>query len=199
MNDDDRGYQVRWTFPPRVIAPLKQTIVCIAVRLDRHFNFLGRPLTAVFVSVTLPLCDPSRLCVLSWHIGRRGAGHRGRGALATRIHASRGVPRMPVRARGLFCEFHGARLVVGKTDTATRGRELRQHGCRRYAPHRGVVLVRVELLGRKGYGRLRYSYRPSVSNIQLFNIAIINKKCNSMLRFVGSVRVGSVTCVCVSF
>ena len=52
---------------------------------------------------------------------------------------------MPVRARWLFCELHGARVVVGEEDTATRGRELR-HGCGRYAPHRGVVLVWMEHL-----------------------------------------------------
>ena len=55
---------------------------------------------------------------------------------------------MSVRARGLFCELHGARLVIGEADTATRGRELR-HGCGRYAPHRGVVLVWVERLDQK--------------------------------------------------
>jgi hypothetical protein len=55
---------------------------------------------------------------------------------------------MSVCARGLLCELHGARVVIGKADTATRGRELR-HGCRRYAPHRGVVLVWVERLDQK--------------------------------------------------
>lgn len=87
MNDEDRGYQVRWSF----VRPPSSDYLgsTIAVRLDR---LLDRALTAVSVSVTLSLCDPSRLCVLSWHFGRRGAGHRGCGAFTTRIHASRGVP-----------------------------------------------------------------------------------------------------------
>jgi len=59
---------------------------------------------------------------------------------------------MSVRARRLFCEFHGTRVVIGEADTATRGRELRD-GCGRYAPHRGVVLVWVERLDQKGYAR----------------------------------------------
>jgi hypothetical protein len=72
---------------------------------------------------------------------------------------------MSVRARGLFCEFHGTRVVIGEADAATRGRELR-HGCRRYAPHRGVVLVWVERLDH-GHFHLRYSYHASVSNIHM--------------------------------
>ncbi len=69
--------------------------------------------------------DPSRLCVLSRHFCRRGAGHRGCGAFTARILTPRRILGIPVCARRLFGEFHGARVLVGEADAATRRRELR--------------------------------------------------------------------------
>ena len=84
------------------------------------------------------MCDPSGLRVLSrW---RRGTEHRGCRALAARIYAPRSVLGVPVGAHRVLCELHGACVALGEADPRTHGRELR-HGCRGYAPHRGLVAV----------------------------------------------------------
>lgn len=91
--------------------------------------------------------DPAGLCVLS-RLRQRVAvgtlGHRGRRALAARIHASRGVLGKPVGACGLFGQLQGARIYLGEAGTA-RGWG-RRHGRGRHAPHRGMVIVRVGCL-----------------------------------------------------
>jgi len=98
--------------------------------------------------------DPAVLCVLS-RLRRRIAvdthGHRGRRALAARIHASRGVLGQPVGARGLFGQLQGARIYLGEAGTA-HGRG-RRHGRGRHAPHRGMVIVRVGCLDTTLEGR----------------------------------------------
>ena len=93
--------------------------------------------------------DPAGLCVLP-RLRRRVRvavgthGHRERRALATRVHASRGVLGQSVCARGLFGQLQGARIYIGEAGTA-RGRG-RRYGRGRHAPQRGVVIVRVECL-----------------------------------------------------
>jgi hypothetical protein len=128
--------------PSTQVFPLN---IASAVRLHRHLNFLSRAGAAVSLSV----CDPSGLRMLSRRVCRCGADHRGCRALAARIHASRSVLGVPVGTHRLFCELQGACVSLGEADTAARGRELR-HGCGGYASHGGVVVVWVGRLDWKG-------------------------------------------------